>query len=140
MEPFEFYLKKELVKRISPNKFRARFLLKDVKDRLNFIKQVDIVQFPKIYLEMLYDIIRDYCDAILFIDGYKSFSHEASISYLLKKGFDFITISRLDSFRYKRNGSKYYGEPIFVEDAKSLSELYLKIESRLNNILKDKLK
>jgi len=59
---------------------------------------------------------------------------------LLKKGFDFITIGRLDSFRHKRNGSKYYGEPIFVEDAKSLSELYLKIESRLNNILKDKLK
>ena len=135
MEPFEFYLKKELVKKISSNKFRARFLIKDIEIRLKFLKQININKFPKIYFEHLYDIIRDYCDAILFIDGFKSFSHEASISYLLKKGFDFANVKRLDFFRYKRNGSKYYGEPISVGEAKNINEFYLKIENKLKNIL-----
>ena len=56
MEPFEFYLKKEFVKRVSPNKFRARFLFKDIEVRLKFMKQIDINKFPKIYFEHLYDI------------------------------------------------------------------------------------
>ena len=136
MEPFEYYLKNNFVKKISPNIFRAKFLIKDINLRLEFLKQIDIEKFPKFFFEHLYDIIRDFCDAILFIDGYKSHSHEASIAYLLNKGFDFMTVKKLDLFRYKRNGSKYYGEPISIDDAKSINELYLKIENKLKDILR----
>jgi hypothetical protein len=136
MEPFEYYLKSNLVKKTSPNLFRAKFLIDDINLRLEFLKEINIEKFPKIFFEHLYDILRDFCDAILFAEGYKSYSHEASISYLLNKGIDFATVRRLDSFRYKRNGSKYYGEPISIDDAKSINEFYLKTGDKLKNMLK----
>lgn len=137
MEPFDYYLKSNLAKKISPNVFRARFLIKDMDLRLEFLKEIDIEKFPKFFFEHLYDIIRDFCDAILFAEGYKSYSHEASIAYLLNKGIDFMTVKKLDIFRYKRSGSKYYGEPITRDDARNINELYLKIKSKLNDMIKE---
>ena len=92
--------------------------------------------FAKIIFENLYDALRDMFDAILLNEGYKSYSHEGSISYLSKKGFDFAEISKLDRFRFKRNGSKYYGKEISIEEAKDINGFYLEIKSKLNKILK----
>ena len=136
MEPFEYYLKAKLARKVSPNQWRAKSLINDIVLREKFLKQIKIKEFSKIFFEQLYDIIRDFCDAILFIDGYKSYSHDASISYLSKKGFDFISVNKLDFFRYKRNRSKYYGEPITESDAQDLNEFYLNIKIRLNNAIK----
>ena len=36
--------------------------------------------------------------------------------------FDIVFISELDQFRYKRNGSKYYGVKINAEDAKAIMQ------------------
>ncbi|MBR9701992.1 hypothetical protein GOV13_03650 [Candidatus Pacearchaeota archaeon] len=137
MKPFEYYLKNKLVMKASPNLARARSLIKDINLRLKFLRKIDIKEFPKIYFEHLYDIVRDFCDAILFAEGYKPSSHQASIAYLSKKGFNFTLIKKLDSFRYKRNISKYHGEPISLEEAKDLDRFYKSIKDRLNNLLKD---
>jgi len=136
MESFEFYLQKGDVKKVSVNLERARFLIKDGKSRIKDSNLLDKKKFPKIVFENYYDALRDFCDAILIFDGFKSFSHEASIVYLGKKGFDVSVISRLDRFRYKRNGSKYYGEEISVEEAKDIKEFYLEIKDKLIDILK----
>jgi len=54
--------------------------------------------------------IRLLLDAILEMEGYKSYSHEASISYMANLGFSISEINKVDMLRKARNGIKYYGE------------------------------
>lgn len=136
MEPFEYFIEKGDVNKVSPNLSRAKSLVKDSETRLKSVNSLKIEDFSKIIFENIYDAIRDLCDAILLLDGYKSYSHEASISYLSKKGFDFSMVSQLDRFRYKRNGSKYYGEQISTEEAKDIKEFYNSIKDKLKSKIK----
>jgi len=136
MESFEFYLETKVIRKITPNKERAKSLINDALQRIKDSDELNINRFSKLIFENYYDALRDFCDAFLLIDGYKpSSSHEASISYLLKKGFDISIIHRLDIFRYKRNGSKYYGEKIDVKEAKDIKAFYLEIKDKLYKIL-----
>lgn len=134
MEIFEYYIKRKEVVKQKPNPIRAKSLVNDAEGRLKDINLLDMDKFPKLIFENVYDALRDLCDAILLLDGWKSYSHEASISYLLKKGFDVAAASELDRFRYKRNGSKYYGEKIGVEEARSIKEFYFRIRDKLRRL------
>ena len=69
-------------------------------------------------LENAYEAMREAADALLYLDGFKSYSHEASIAYLLRKGFGESEIIEIDRFRKIRNGIKYYGRDCNLEDAK----------------------
>ncbi len=136
MEDFEFYLKKGIVKKSFVDTQRAKKLVKDGESRMDDVGQLEIHKFPKLIFENVYDGIRDFLFAILLQNGYKTNSHEAPIAYLLNLGFDVYTVNKLDNFRYLRNGSKYYGEEITIEEAKDIKEFYLVINSKLNKILK----
>ena len=137
MEPFEYYISAKLVKKTSLNIQRIKSLINDSKERMQEINDINPSKKPKIVFENIYDSIRDLCDALLLSKGWKSYSHEASISYLLKQNFDIAIVKQLDNFRYMRNGSKYYGRKISAEEAKDINEFYLKIKFKLNNLLKD---
>lgn len=138
MKDFEYYLNTKDAKRCSPDKQLAISLIKDMKERIEKALKLGINEFPKIIFESFYDALRDFCDALLALDGYKSYSHEASISYLSKKGFDTAFISELDNFRYKRNGSKYYGLKITHVDAKLIINFYDKNKAKISKILDEK--
>jgi len=137
METFEYYEKQGLVKKGTQNLERAKALIKDANERISDIKLLSIEKFPKLFFEHLYDALRDFCDAILIIDGYKSYSHEASISHLSKKGFGIDAISKLDNFRFKRNGSKYYGQKILISDAKEILDFYNLTKGKFNKIFEE---
>ena len=64
---------------------------------------------------------------ILFLEGYKSYSHEASISYLSKLGFSISEVTSIDRLRRQRNGIKYYGE----DSTKEESAVALKIAEEI---------
>jgi len=135
MESFESFIKIGEVRKVSPNNARAKKLIKDGEERIEKVNLLEINKFPKFVFENVYDALRDFMLAILLYDGYNADSHKAPIAYLSKKGFDVYIIDRLDKFRYKRNGSKYYGENISVEEAKDIKEFYSKIKERLNKLL-----
>jgi len=134
MKDFEFYINEGKIKKQTPDINLAKSLKIDALERINQIKQLDINTFSKIIYENTYDALRDILDAILAINGYKSYSHEGSISFLKKKNVDIEIIEALNEFRYKRNSSKYYGKSIDKNEAKEIldffekySELFLKI-------------
>jgi len=67
------------------------------------------------------------------LEGFKSWSHEADIVFLLKVGFSDAEIRRLDlSRRKKKHSSKYYG--VFF-DAKESNEEIKYLEVVFNRIL-----
>ena len=135
METFESYIGQGIVRKVSPNKERAKKLIKDGKNRLGDVEQLNIEKLPKLVFENIYDAIRDFLLAILLNEGYNTNSHEAPISYLFKKGFDVYTINKLDKFRYKRNGSKYYGEEITISEAREIKEFCSQIKDKLYKLL-----
>ena len=135
MESFENYLKKRIVKKSFKDLQRAKKLIKDGKKRILDLELLDVNKLPKLVFENVYDAIRDFLTAIMLADGYKTISHEAPIAYLSGKGFDVYTINKLDMFRYKRNGSKYYGEEISIEEAKDIKEFYLSIKDKFNKLI-----
>jgi uncharacterized protein (UPF0332 family) len=136
MKDFEYYLAAKDVKKASPDKQLAISLVKDMEKRTADAMKLDAREFSKIVFESVYDALRDFCDALLAIKGYKSYSHEGSISFLAKNDFDISFILALDNFRYKRNSSKYYAKNITFEDANSILDFYNSNKSRINEALK----
>jgi oligoribonuclease NrnB/cAMP/cGMP phosphodiesterase (DHH superfamily) len=137
MENFEYYLKNNKIRKVTKDIILAKSLINDIKIRIKENWDEDINKKPKTIFENIYDSLQDFCNALLSLDGFKSYSHEASISYLQKKGFDIAIIEKFDKLRYIRNGSKYYGRIITSEDAKDIKSFYLKIRERINKLLKE---
>ena len=135
MESFESFIEKGEIRKVFPNKERAKKLVKDGRKRLFDVELLNIKILPKLVFENVYDALRDFMLAILLFDGYNTDSHKGPIAYLFKKGFDVYTIDRLDKFRHKRNGSKYYGEEISIEEAKDIKEFYSQIKDNLDKVL-----
>lgn len=138
IEKFENYLLEEAVKKAQPNLALAKSLIKDMVSRVDDASSLDLNKFPKIVFENIYDALRDFADALLSLDGFKSYSHEATFSYLEKYGFDKSSLFIFDKFRYKRNSSKYYGQIVLIEEAREILEFYEKKRDKINALLKDK--
>ncbi len=137
MRPFEYYLNSKDVRKIGKNLVLAKSLINDIKIRLKENWNENEKEKPKTIFENIYDALRNFCDALLAKDGFKSYSHEASISYLSKYNFSIAEISELNGFRFIRNGSKYYGRIIMSKDVKNIKSFYLKIKDKINKIRKE---
>ncbi|MEK6909383.1 MAG: hypothetical protein AABX23_05015 [Nanoarchaeota archaeon] len=68
-------------------------------------------------------------------DGYKSYNHEAVISYLTELGFTKEEVIFVDKLREIRHGTKYYGKTVNEEYAQKVKEFLEKIYDRLKNLL-----
>ena len=136
MREFKYYLKVNEVRKVSINRELALSLIKDMEGRMNRAFKLDSSEFPKEIFENIYDALRGFCDSLLAVDGYKSYSHEASISYLLAKGFDYAFVDSMDKLRYKRNGSKYYGKIIERDEAEDIKVFYKNNRQKINRVLK----
>lgn len=135
MKEFEFFLKKGDVKKQAPDKNLSNATLKESFDRLDLTKSLVNTAKPKYVLENAYEAMREAADSILYKEGFKSFSHEASIIYLLRKGFTNDEINAFDRFRKIRNGIKYYGGDCDKEDADDAFSLAKKIVSKIKAML-----
>ena len=85
---------------------------------------LDTDRFAMFVFENLYDCLREICDALLALDGYKTYSHEAAIAYLGEKGVPDGIVTRIDRYRRRRNASKYYGRTVSTEDAEDIRAFY----------------
>ena len=134
---FEIYLKNKRVNKVTLDKELAIGLKKDSEERFNDSLKMK----PKYKLENSYESIRGLIEALMALDGYKTYSHEAAISYLQEfKDFSDYDIKQLDIARQKRNGSKYYGENIEKEYADRTVEILKPIFMKLTKLLSSKLK
>jgi hypothetical protein len=105
---FEEYISKGLVKKRRKNRRLAKSLLASALDRMNFAKSI-LKDKPKYALELAYEAVIELIDALLALEGFKSWSHEANIAFLRKIGFKEFEVRRVNLSRKKRHSSKYYG-------------------------------
>jgi uncharacterized protein (UPF0332 family) len=117
LKEFSFFLATNAVRKQQPNVHLAQATARESLDRIEMAKGILRSQKPKYALENAYEAVRELIDAILFLKGYKSYSHEASVSYMMDLGFSEGEMGQIDRLRRRRNGIKYYGEDASLEEA-----------------------
>ena len=140
VKSFNYFINEKKVKKIHPDIELARSLLKNIQEREETTLKLEPKEFHLIVFENLYDCLSEQLDAILALDGYKSYSHEAVIIYLKNFNFPENKIFDLNRFRIKRNNSKYYGNSPKVEDVLEIKKFYLENKDFLLKIINERLK
>lgn len=116
---FENSLKEGFVRNVVKNVNRARSLERSAKQAIDTAKLIPLNDGSlKTILRELYEGLRQYCEAIGFLHGYKFESHE-SINYFLRDVLKESKVAeKFDRYRKLRNRVNYYGEEIEVESVK----------------------
>lgn len=141
LQQFEDFLAQGIVKKQSPNKFRAVSLMHEANQKKQFLeislKNIPTAQMNANFIvESCYDILLELIRAKLFLQGYNSASsHEAEVSYLRILGFPEADVQFLNEVRYYRNGIKYYGKSLDMEYARLILEYMKKIHPHLLHLL-----
>ena len=106
-------------KKVVPNKIRALSIFKSSIQAIETAKMIPVKQNTlKSILRELYVGLREYCEAIGYLRGYKFLDHE-SIGYFLRDVLKEQSVSmKFDRYRRLRNGINYYGEDIDIETVK----------------------
>jgi len=132
MKTFDYYLKRNDVRTVTKDPALASSLAEDARKRAELILKLPLTaESAKLLFEQVYESLREYADALLALEGYKSYSHMASIAYLGKfEEFEQSEIEKLDQAREKRNLAKYYAKPIIVEETADIIRFFKKIEPK----------
>lgn len=113
---FENSLKNNYVRKISVSILRAESLIKSSKQAVETAKLIPVNEKTlKTILRELYEGLREYCEAIGYVKGYKFLNH-LPITYFLKDILGENSVSlKFERYRKLRNGINYYGNDIEVE-------------------------
>lgn len=139
MIDFDYFITKGDVKKQVKDLRLARLLLNDSLDRLRFVKGLKLDDENARYIvENTYDVIRCLIEAKFALEGFKSYSHEATILFLKRfPEFKDSEIRFLDELRKIRHGIKYYGKNVELDQAKKVLDFSDSILPKLKNLLKD---
>lgn len=120
---FENYLRLGKVKKKTPDYEEAKALFEQSKERMEYTKLKDINQkTAKFVLQDSYEAVREAAQSLMSINGFKPYSHEATISFIKKfysSNFSEEEIYKFDHFRQLRNNSVYKAAKVMESDAKS---------------------
>ena len=133
----EYYIRKGVVKKSIKDIKRAVSLLKTARKRMKTAEKIDVRNFK---LEFVYEAIIELIEALMSLEGYKSYSHEADIAFLRKINFPENIILKLDEVRRKRHRSKYYGVELKADKTEELIKFCKDIFKKLEDLLESKIR
>ena len=138
MIDFEYFILKGDVKKQIKDERLANLLIKESFDRLEFVKSLKLNEKNAKYIvENIYDTLRELIEAKLALNGFKSYSHEATILFLKKfPEFRESEIRFMDNLRRIRNGIKYYGKGVEMDEAKKVIDFSRFILPKLKLLVK----
>ena len=120
---FENYLELGKVKRKTPDYEEAKALFEQSKERMEYTKLKDInPKTAKFVLQDSYEAAREAAQSLMSVNGFKPYSHEATISFIKRfygNNFTEEELHKFDHFRRLRNNSVYRAVKILEDDAKS---------------------
>lgn len=130
--------------RVTPNKERAKHILKIAEMTIERIQRVDVKEFVTLTTKDYYDVIKELMTAVALLDGYKSEgdgAHKKLIEYIeikykeLKKH----EIQTIDDMREKRNRTYYEGlfipEDYLEKRREDIKSIITKLKQIINNKL-----
>ena len=134
MRPFYSFLDLGEVNKVSRDIPLANSLFQDAESRFHaFFPYKEPTKFV---FENGYEAIRELMDSLLALRGFKSYSHEAPISFLLEQDIlDEKEAKDIDHIRYLRNRSKYYGKQFSLIELGTLLEVILPIYGKIKEVV-----
>lgn len=116
---FGSLIKEGFVKKVPIDIMRAKSLIKSSQQALSTAKIIPFREETlKTVFRELYESLREYCEALGYVKGYKFLNHE-SITDFLHEILNEKEISlKFDRYRKLRNGINYYGNTIEMQTIK----------------------
>lgn len=139
MKSFDEYILSGDVKKVSPDLGLARSLLASAQNRVAVLTPLPLTESSAtVIFENYYEALRELCDAILAVEGFKSYSHIASIVFLKRYAeFSERDLYKLDNARQKRNQAKYYGKQVALQDTYALRAYFRDVTPLLTKVIKE---
>ncbi len=105
--------------RVTPNKEKAKHILKIAEMTIERIQRVDVKEFVTLTTKDYYDVIKELMTAVALLNGYKTEgdgAHKRLIEYITIKYKEFKQheIQTIEDMREKRN--KIYYEGMFLSE------------------------
>ncbi len=121
------------------DRFRAKSLLKSSADTLLAVKEISLKEHNyAVILRELYESLRQYCEALGYLKGYKFSSHEVITSFLADILKENDLSQNFDRYRKLRNGINYYGRSVSKETVeKAQTEIPSFIQKLARHVPKD---
>ena len=133
-----------MIIRITPDKERAKSIIKMVEERESSIEILKKANFPTIVGEAYYEIVKELATARLLLEGLKTVgehAHKELIEMMATyKEFDEWEIVFLDDLRVIRNKSDYEGKPFPADYILHHKNTLKKIISKLKKAIQSKLR
>ena len=140
LDKFEFYLKSGKVKRKTTDIVEADSLLKKANLRINNMRKLN-EKTASLFLEDAYEAAREAAQSLMSLKGFKPYSHEATISFIIqyyKKEFSEYEIAQFDRFRELRNNSVYKAEQVSIEDSLKCLEFAKSLINKIGKLSEKK--
>ncbi len=143
MREFKYFIKKGIVKKISVDKARAEFLIKEAEQDYTYLVEL-MGKIPlrdnnaNNYIKNCYDILMGLIRAKMLLGGFSASglgAHEAEVSYLRMLKFNEKDVQFVNQIRFFRNGMLYYGTILDREYAEKVIHFTRSIYKKLKNIL-----
>lgn len=133
---WEECIRKETARKAVVDKELAKSLLKMSQRRISFISTVKLSDLnAPIILSESYEALREVCEAVLAVKGYKVYSHECITAFLKEVLQDDLIAAGFDRYRKIRNSINYYGNIVTKEETlkglKDINELVEKLEKHI---------
>ena len=130
---FKRSLEEGYVRKVYPDKIKAKSLIKASGKAIATAAKIKQEQDShKSIVRELYEGLRQYCESIGYLHGYKFLSHEA-ITYFIDEVFGEKADSLIfDTYRKLRNGINYYGHEVPLETVKEALKEIPELISRLS--------
>lgn len=146
IKQFGEFIREGIVKKQTPDKSRAEFLVNESKRSYSFLldslKKIGITDNnANDYIKSCYDILMEIIRAKMLLNGYNATgygAHESEISYMRSLGFNEKEVQFTNQIKYFRNGMLYYGTKLDKEYAEKVLEFLNKNYPKLLEMTKNK--
>lgn len=136
--PFNYYLKKKLIKRSKGSASEAQALLKRAKARMEYVENQEIKEDNAVFIfEDIYEALREAIQSLLAVKGYKPYSHEALVAFMkefYQKEFTTQEIETFNRYRIIRNNIVYRASSIDAKEAEKALQYVKKMISKIGEI------
>src|SRR3989338_6587500 len=114
----------------------ATALIEDSDERYQYIHRQEISEENSKYIiESSYDVLRTLIEAKLAFEGYKSYSHEATILFLRRFEIGSYDIDFLDNLRKLRHGIKYYARKPTIQELRQVLEFMEEMRIKIKSLM-----
>ena len=115
---FNNLIREGFVKRVPVDLVRAKSLIKSSEQALNTAQIIPLKEeTAKTVFREIYESLREYCEALGYINGYKFLNHESITDFLNEILKEKDASLKFDRLRKIRNGINYYGNSIEIQTA-----------------------